>query len=253
MDRKKIISFVDSLLAKTIENGCTEAEALAAASKVNELLQKYDISYSEIGVAKAEMSSEKFGLLPLVLTPEALKDIEGFLVAVAEYFDVRVWKSWREDKQVICFFGSQHDTIFAKRTVLMLLGSFDSEFAMFEIDVRKRNGRSKPNKRYWAEKRTGFSLGFASRISERYRLLKAERTKAAKNSKELVVIKKDLVVANLKKAGYSEQMGLQGKKEEIEVEADAFEAGRESADRVEIETKSRRLSETKRINQEAHS
>ena len=39
---------IQSLRAKTIENGCTEDEALSAAAKVAELLDRHDLSLSDV-------------------------------------------------------------------------------------------------------------------------------------------------------------------------------------------------------------
>ena len=42
-ERSKIAARIRALLAKTVENGCTEAEALSAAAKVAELLDRHDL------------------------------------------------------------------------------------------------------------------------------------------------------------------------------------------------------------------
>jgi hypothetical protein len=247
MDRKKILSFIAGLLSKTVENGCTEEEAMAAATKANELLKKYDLSFSDLEDAKRHMSGDRYGLLPVVLTDDAYESIEGTLVAVAEFYDIRSWKSTKDGLPVVCLFGSETDVIFAKQTILMLLSTVDAEFAIFEMNHRKGSKKARPNKRYWEEKRTAFSLGFCYRMSERYRALKRDRTKAAKNSKELVVLKNDLVVVNLKKKGYSEDMGLNHTQREVEADSEAFEKGVESADRVNIETRGAKISEDKKL------
>jgi hypothetical protein len=47
-DLARVIQRIKALRAKTIEQGCTEQEALAAANKVAELLDRYGLSLSEI-------------------------------------------------------------------------------------------------------------------------------------------------------------------------------------------------------------
>ena len=47
---------IKALLGKTIENGATEAEAMAAAIKARELMDKYDIDLTTLDM-KAEGSS----------------------------------------------------------------------------------------------------------------------------------------------------------------------------------------------------
>jgi hypothetical protein len=41
----KLKARIQALRAKTINNGCTEDEALSAASKVAELLDRYDLAH----------------------------------------------------------------------------------------------------------------------------------------------------------------------------------------------------------------
>jgi hypothetical protein len=44
---------IQALRAKTIDNGCTEDEALSAAAKVAELLDRYDLSLSDVDIRTA--------------------------------------------------------------------------------------------------------------------------------------------------------------------------------------------------------
>ena len=53
MSREKILSIIQALLEKTVQNGCTEAEAEIASLKVGELLTKYNLSLSEIRIQKS--------------------------------------------------------------------------------------------------------------------------------------------------------------------------------------------------------
>src|SRR6187401_3437396 len=44
---------IQGLRSKTTDNGCTEAEALLAAAKVAELLDRYDLSLTDIEIRDA--------------------------------------------------------------------------------------------------------------------------------------------------------------------------------------------------------
>ena len=46
----KLKTRIQALRAKTIDNGCTEDEALAAAAKVAELLDRHDLSLTDIEI-----------------------------------------------------------------------------------------------------------------------------------------------------------------------------------------------------------
>jgi Protein of unknown function (DUF2786). len=47
-DRDRIAARIRALLAKTVENGCTEDEAVAAAAKAAEMLAKYNLTVDEV-------------------------------------------------------------------------------------------------------------------------------------------------------------------------------------------------------------
>src|SRR6476659_3483857 len=47
--RKRMLDRVRAILAKTLDNGCTEGEAMAALAKAQELMAAYDISEAELG------------------------------------------------------------------------------------------------------------------------------------------------------------------------------------------------------------
>ena len=46
--RKKMLERVRAIIAKTIDNGCTESEAVAALAKAQELMAAYDIGEAEL-------------------------------------------------------------------------------------------------------------------------------------------------------------------------------------------------------------
>ena len=53
-DRNSIIEKIKALLAKTIENGATEAEMLSALAKASAMKDAYDISDADVKIAKDE-------------------------------------------------------------------------------------------------------------------------------------------------------------------------------------------------------
>jgi len=50
--KEKIKAKIEALLAKTVDNGATEAEAKAAAEKAAALMLQYEIEAGEIGIRK---------------------------------------------------------------------------------------------------------------------------------------------------------------------------------------------------------
>src|SRR6516164_6451026 len=92
-DRNSIIEKIKALLAKTTENGATEAEMLAALDKAAAMQDAYDISDEELQIVKDEAAM-------LHADPPDLKDphkIKWRLVCgVAPFCNVRIFRSRHE-------------------------------------------------------------------------------------------------------------------------------------------------------------
>lgn len=54
----KVLTRLRAIMAKTVANGCTEAEASAAADKVNEILQAYNMSLTDLDTQGATNADE---------------------------------------------------------------------------------------------------------------------------------------------------------------------------------------------------
>jgi hypothetical protein len=46
--RTDLIKKIKSLLAKTVENGCTEGEAITAAEHAAKLMEQYDLTFDDV-------------------------------------------------------------------------------------------------------------------------------------------------------------------------------------------------------------
>ena len=57
LDRLK--TRIQGLRSKTTDNGCTEAEALLAAAKVAELLDRYDLSLTDIEIRRCSVRAAR--------------------------------------------------------------------------------------------------------------------------------------------------------------------------------------------------
>jgi hypothetical protein len=112
MNRQSLAARVKALLAKTVENGATEAEALAALAKARELMDRYQLDQGALGLEEegTEMYRQPFS------TDKHLgriaNDIKFHLAStIGDFTDTRIWRS-RKDH---CFkvFGLRSDTDFA--------------------------------------------------------------------------------------------------------------------------------------------
>src|SRR5258707_616886 len=83
----KLKTRIQALRAKTIDNGCTEDEALSAAAKVAELLDRYDLSLSDVEIREAPCERREFE------TPRKKRiPLDDCVGAVAKFCDCRVWR-----------------------------------------------------------------------------------------------------------------------------------------------------------------
>jgi hypothetical protein len=71
---------IQALRAKTIDNGCTESEALSAAAKVAELLDRYDLSLSDIELREAPCEQRAYETNRKKRIP-----LEGCINAIAHF------------------------------------------------------------------------------------------------------------------------------------------------------------------------
>ena len=85
LDRLK--TRIQGLRAKTTDNGCTEGEALSAAAKVAELLDRYDLSLTDVEIRDAPCERREYQTHRNKRIP--LDDCIG---AIASFCDCRVWR-----------------------------------------------------------------------------------------------------------------------------------------------------------------
>jgi hypothetical protein len=99
---------IKALAEKTVSNGCTEAEAMAAAEMVGRLLERYALSMEEIDVREA--------LCVRVEVPiggRQRRPIDGCVTSIARFCDCKVWISRDGDVPSYVFFGFESDTTLA--------------------------------------------------------------------------------------------------------------------------------------------
>jgi hypothetical protein len=80
LDRLKIR--IQGLRSKTTDNGCTEAEALLAAAKVAELLDRYDLSLTDIEICDSECEQREYETYRKKRVP-----LDGCIGAIAKFCD----------------------------------------------------------------------------------------------------------------------------------------------------------------------
>jgi hypothetical protein len=196
-NRNSIIARIRALQAKTVTNGCTEAEAMAAATVAARLITEYDVSTTETdireeGVERAEMSDGN-----------QAHEVRFTANAIAKFCNCQNWRtnfnsSLDKFASTLVFLGTTQDVAMAEWLVGVVKHSMNTEWqkylqarpSMFDDYGRKIHGRSL---------RAPFMRAMATRVSTRLRELAAQRkadTEAAagvSTANALVAVKSSMI------------------------------------------------------------
>lgn len=157
--RKKMLERIKAILSKTMENGCTEGEAMAALAKARELMATYEIDEKELDSLNIEKTT--------TFRTEARDPYEikhGLSVNVGKFTRC---KAYYDRDKVINFAGKESDIIFAtwlldtlQRFVMRALREYQKQRAV--------KGGTHANSNFTS---ASFVMGCASRINEKLKEL----------------------------------------------------------------------------------
>jgi hypothetical protein len=206
---------IQGLRAKTVGNGCTEGEALAAAAKVAELLDRYDLSLTDVEIREAPCERRTYETHRKKRIP--LDDCIG---AIAEFCDCRVWREKNPDGEArYVFFGLRPDVEVAHYLTELIDSAVRAELGRYKTMPDYQ--RFRHQERHMAN--ASFALGMVASIADKLTAMKAGRDKANNETgRDLVVVKAAVVDVELEKLGLTLQMvGRAGRM----VSPMAYEAG----------------------------
>jgi len=190
----KLKTRIQALRAKTIDNGCTEDEALSAAAKVAELLDRYDLSLTDVEIRESSCEQRTFETFRKKRIP--LDDCIG---AIAHFCDCRVWreKTPTGDPRYV-FFGLRSDIEAAHYLTELIDSAVRSELGRYKTAPAYQ--RFRHQERHLAN--ASFTLGMVASIADKLTAMKAGRDRAnSEAGRDLVVLKSAVVDAELDKLG----------------------------------------------------
>src|SRR6266699_2341174 len=157
LDRLK--TRIQGLRSKTTDNGCTEAEALLAAAKVAELLDRYDLSLTDVDIRDAPCERREYETYRKKRIP--LDDCIG---AIANFCDCRVWREKNQagDTRYV-FFGLRSDIEVAHYLTEVVDTAVRTETGRFKTSREYQKFRH--NERHLAN--ASFSLGMVASIADK--------------------------------------------------------------------------------------
>lgn len=195
IDKIKVKIF--NLLQKTVENGCTEAEAMAAARKAGQLMDHYQLSMTDIQIRNSECVTHYVSTHSVNRSP-----IDSCVMALARYCDVKIWFSKGDrcsrSSSRYGVFGLKSDTELFDYLFNVIRVAMDSELKKFQ---RTDNYRHLP-KGHKLSATKSFLRGMASGISHKLNAMKEERRRDVEvTGRDLVVVKDSLIKEEWKKTG----------------------------------------------------
>ena len=186
----KLKSRIQALRAKTIGNGCTEEEALSAAAKVAELLDRHDLSLTDI-----EMREERCERLEFETWRRKRIPLDECVGAVAAFCDCRVWREKNAAGAFrYVFFGLRSDVAVAHYLTELIDNAVRGELGRYKTSRDYLKFRH--NERHMAN--ASFALGMVTSIAAKLTAMKEERDVVNRGGgRDLVVIKAAIVAEEL--------------------------------------------------------
>jgi hypothetical protein len=185
---------IKALAEKTISNGCTEAEAIAAAEMVGRLLERYSLSMDEIDVRE-----EHCVQVEVPVGGKRRRPIDACVTAIARFCDCKVWVT--RDGPVPCYayFGFDADTMLAVYLFQVIDRAITTALASFRVDHPRLHGID------LRRASTSFQQGMAARVADRLDEMHRERENdiGAQRSTgtDLVLIKQQAIDTAFKETG----------------------------------------------------
>ena len=211
----KLKTRIQGLRAKTIDNGCTEGEALAAAARVAELLDRYDLSLTDVEIREAPCERRAYETHRKKRIP--LDDCIG---AIADFCDCRVWREKNPAGEArYVFFGLRSDIEVAHYLTELIDSAVRAELGRYKTTSDYQ--RFRHQERHMAN--TSFALGMVASIADKLTAMKTGRDEANnRTGRDLVVLKAAVVDAEIEKLGL--QLRTAGRASRM-VSPMAYEAG----------------------------
>jgi hypothetical protein len=191
-DREGVLTKIRALLAKTLDAGCTEGEAMAALEKAQAMRDAYAVTEAELNLTKEEKAI-------LRREPAGTKHphrIKWFLsYGVSQFCNCESWRERRKNGGGMTFCGLPADAQFATWLLDHLTGFVQAELTNHLME-------SAPSNEDRREAIKGFVIGITDRTNERLvELSERSEAVASSNAKALVVIKDAAIKTKLQELG----------------------------------------------------
>ncbi|MDE2351007.1 MAG: DUF2786 domain-containing protein [Alphaproteobacteria bacterium] len=166
-DLERVIQRIQALRAKTVDRGCTQEEAMAAAAKVAELLDRHDLTLDAVSVRGSDCQG-----VGVTTDRKRRAPVDSCMQPLARFCDCRVWSEESADGMLrYVFFGMKADVEAARFLHDLIEITFETESTTFRHGDIYRTLRG-------GDRRVAlnsFQVGLASGIAAKLAALKAAR------------------------------------------------------------------------------
>jgi hypothetical protein len=221
----RLIQRIQGLRAKTVDQGCTEQEALAAADKVAELLDRYGLSLGEI-----DFENQVCNGIGVQTARRRFAPVDNCIPGIAEFFDCHVWLEQAAGETLrYVFFGLRSDVTAAEYLYALVERAFETETNAFragELYNHMEGARRTAT--------NSFQIGLSDSICAKLNTMRQARETrhGATAGRDLVPLKAAIVDREVAKLGLNlSKRGVGGSKNVL---SDAYAAGEEAGNRFEV-------------------
>jgi hypothetical protein len=214
---------IKALTERTIDRGCTEAEAMTAAEMVGRLLERYALTMQEVDVRQ-----EPCIQLEVPFGGQRRRPIDACVPAIARFCDCKVWITRVERQARYVFFGFDTDTSLAAYLFAVIDRAIRSELSDFRATATSFAGTA------LRRATASFQHGMAARIAERLEALHAEREASvsaqSSTGTALILVRHQTVETAFR----ARKIRLQALPGLVQRRNSAFRAGRLAGERVNL-------------------
>jgi uncharacterized protein DUF2786 len=222
--KEGLVQKLQALQNMTVANGCTESEALVAAGKAAELLERYGLSIEELKATAPNHLCDQNTLD--CGRPRFTHEVQFLAPVIAEFTKTKTWQTRTSTEVQMTFFGLKADVQIASYLYNVFRSVMDNEWKLFwcchavEPGVNRRTARK------------SFMLGMINRIQAKlFDIMKdADSGSVLVESREIVVLKEEIVEKALQDLNFRFRTARKSKKTAFDPEA--FMAGEEAGSHV---------------------
>jgi hypothetical protein len=228
-ERDRVKLKIKALTEKTVDNGCTEQEAVAAMQGVGRLLAQYNLSMDELDVRQSTYKT-----IFIDINRQRRHPIDGCVIALAKLISAKTWfHKNRGSNGNYAFFGDAVDLELIEYLFKVIHSAMETESKRFKNSVEYKECPVSRKTAY-----VSFQKAMAWRVSQRLSEIKRENDIAMKQKvtgTALVVLKDQLIKEEF--SAWSDKMGYKLTtvyRVQTPIYGKAYEKGLAAGDRVNL-------------------